>query len=89
MVDEALVRKLSRQVRVLNIFIVFLSLIFIAMLTTTSMIAYAALHEVRNVEVTLKDVTSSTNQNIDLKNELCSSEGTLKTLISAQSDICN
>lgn len=89
MVDEALVRKLSRQVRILNVFLVFFSLIFISMLTVTSLVAYAALHEVKNIETSLNNVTNSTNQNIDLKNQLCSSEGTLKTLINAQSDICN
>jgi hypothetical protein len=87
--DEALVRKLSRQVKVLNFFLVFFSLIFLAVLAVTGLVAYQALQEVRDAKHTLDSLQQDASTNLNVKNDLCDSTGTLGTLLKQQSDVCN
>ena len=87
--DEALVRKLSRQVKVLNIFLVLFSLIFIAVLTVTALVAFVAMQEVRDAKRTLDSLQHDARTNLNVKDDLCSSTGTLSTLLRQQSDVCN
>lgn len=87
--DEALVRKLSRQVRVLNFFLTFFSLIFLTVLAVTGFIAYQALQEVRDAKQTLNSLQRDASANLDVKNNLCDATGTLGTLLRQQSDVCD
>ncbi|MDB5169927.1 MAG: hypothetical protein JWN82_323 [Candidatus Saccharibacteria bacterium] len=86
--DEALIRKLSRQVKVLNFFLVFFSVIFIAVLAVTGLVAYRALQEVRDAKNTLTSLQSQAGENLNVKNDLCDSSGTLGSLLKSQSDVC-
>ena len=88
--DEALARKLLRNVRILNGFIIFFSVILISVFAITGVIAYKVLTEVRNAKDSVTSLQTTAEDSLDFKSQLCdSSSGSLKTLLQSQSDICN
>jgi len=88
--DEALTRKLLRQVRLLNFLIISSTLVFLALFAVAGYFGYQAMQEVRRAQNSLNSVQTSTSQSAaELQDELCSSDGTLSALIKNQSDICN
>lgn len=87
--DEALARKLSRQLKILNFFLVLFTLVFLAVFAVAGVFAYKAVQEVRDAKDSLTSLQAKAEDNLEIKSELCSSEGTLGALIKNQSDICN
>ncbi len=87
--DEVLIRKLARQVKLLNFFLVFFSVVFVAVLAVSGMFAYQALQEVRDAKHTLDSLRQVTGSDSTVKNDLCDSSGTLGTLLQQQSDLCD
>lgn len=87
--DEALARKLSRQLRLLNSLIVFFSLIFLVLFAIAGVFAYRAITEIRDAKNSLTSLQGKAQQNLDFKSNLCSDSGSVSTLLKKQSDICN
>ncbi|HEY1063776.1 MAG TPA: hypothetical protein VGE30_00580 [Candidatus Saccharimonadales bacterium] len=86
--NEELIKKLSRQVRVLNVFLVFFSLIFLAVLGVVGFTAYQAKQQVDKAQVTLTELSDSASKNLDLRDDLCATSGSLGSLIRSQTDLC-
>lgn len=87
--DEALARKLSRQLKLLNFLIVFFALVFMAVFAVAGIFAYGALQEVRDAKGTLTSLQGKTEDTLNVRSELCDSSGTLSALLKSQSDVCN
>ena len=91
--DENRLRKLSKQVRLLNVLLVLNALIFLVGFAGAVGVGYLAVQEIRKTNDQLHSVQQSVNtaggSATDLQDELCGSSGTLKTLLSSQTDICN
>ena len=86
--NEVLIKKLTRQVRILNFFLIFFSLIFLAVLTVVGVAAYGAKQEVDKAQITLTDLSDNASENLDLRDDLCATSGNLGSLIRSQSDLC-
>ncbi|CAN5192652.1 hypothetical protein BH09PAT3_BH09PAT3_1500 [soil metagenome] len=86
--DEALARKLSRQLRLLNFFVVFFSIIFLILFAVAGVFAYKAITEIRDAKNSLTSLQDKAEQNLDLQSKLCDSSGSLGSLIKSQSDVC-
>lgn len=88
--DEVLARKLLRNVRILNAFIIFFSLIIITVFVVAGILTYKVLTEIRDAKNSVTSLQSKAEDNLDFKNQLCgSSSGSLKALLQNQSDICD
>jgi len=87
--DEALARKLSRQIKLLNFLLVFFAFIFIGFFVVAGIFAAGALQEVRDAKSTLNSLQGKTQDTLNVRDELCGSSGSLSTLLKAQSDVCN
>jgi high-affinity Fe2+/Pb2+ permease len=87
--DEALAKKLSRQLKLLNFLLVFFVLIFMSFFAVAGLFAYGAMQEVRDAKNTLTNLQGKTEDTLNVRSELCDSSGTLSTLLKAQSNICN
>ena len=91
--DDNRLRKLSKQIRLLNVLLVTVALVFVAGFAATVGIGYLAVQEVRKTNDQLRSVqqsvTSAGGSATDLQEQLCNSSGTLKALISSQTDVCN
>lgn len=86
--DDKLIKKLSRQVRVLNVFLVIFSLIFLIVLAVTGFVAYRAMQEVQDARATLDSLQRDARDNLTIRDDLCETTGTLNTLLRQQSDLC-
>ena len=91
--NEELLQKLSRRVKLLNILLITFGLMFILLAAGAAAGGYIAVQEVRKANDQLtsvkQTVTGATDSTTDLQKELCNSEGTLGALLNNQSDICN
>lgn len=87
--DEKTARKLTRQLRFLNVFLVFFTLIFVAGLVIAGIAAYKVVHEVHQAETKLTNLQDTAQQNLNFKSRLCDSTGTVGSLLQRQSDVCD
>jgi hypothetical protein len=88
--DDAKLIKLSKRIRVLNVLLVLNALIFIAGFAVTAFVGYMAVQEIRKTNDQLHSLSGGTSSEAasDLQDQLCSSSGTLKTLLDSQG-VCN
>ena len=87
--DEQLARKLLRNLRIVNTLIIIFSLVIIAVFAVAGILTYKVLTEVRNANDSFTSLKSEAEKNLDFKSQLCSSTGSLKTLLDKQSDVCD
>lgn len=88
--DEQLARKLLRNVRILNGFLIAFSLIIITVFAITGVLAYKVLTEIRDTKQSFTSLQDTAEENLNFRDKLCkSSGGYLRTLIEQQPDICN
>ena len=87
--DEKLLRKLLRQVRFLNFLIVFFAIVFLGLFAVAGIFAMSVVREVRDARDNLTSVQQQAQDTFDVRNELCAGQGSLQSLLKAQTEICN
>lgn len=73
--DAALLRKISRQLRLLNVMLVFFGLVILAGFIAAGLLFYRTYNVVQDATKQINQVSQQTKQNIDLKSQLCSNPG--------------
>ena len=89
MIDEQLARRLLRQIKVLNFLIIFFAVVFMAIFAVAGVFAYAAVQEVKDAKDSLTSVQQKATDSLNVRDDLCSSSGTVSTLLKNQSELCN
>lgn len=83
--DEVLARKLLRQIKLLNFFLVFFAAIFLVVFAVAGVFAYKAVQEVRDA----RESITSVRESVQVKNQLCDSSSSLAALLQEQTDVCS
>lgn|GEM_PF-6955342 len=78
--DELLARRLVRQLRIINLFLIFFSLIFLIALIAGGIAIYKIYTYAHNLE-------QKTTQTLNLQQKLCSN-GSVSSLLSSSNTIC-
>ena len=87
--DEVLARKLLRNVRILNAFIIFFSVVIITVFVIAGLLTYKVLTEIRDAKESVTSLQTKAEDSLNIKSQLCDSNGSLKALLENQSDVCN
>jgi len=87
--DEVLARKVSKQLRILNFFLILFSTVFLTLLIIVGLVTYRAVTEVKEAQRSLDSLQTKAEDSLDLRSNLCDSTGTVSTLLKNQSDVCN
>lgn len=87
--NEQLAKQLIRQLKLINFWIGTAMVLMIAGLIVLGLILFQLIHFVQGTTDKITTFTQTTQQNIDIRNKLCSSSGTLGSLIKNQTDICD
>lgn len=78
--DDKLIRQLVRQLRIVNFFLIFFSLIFIVAMVAGSIAIYRMYTYAHNLE-------QKTSQTLDLQQKLCSNSS-VSSFLSDSSSVC-
>jgi cell division protein FtsX len=84
--DERLQRQLVRQLRILNVWMTFLSLMVIATLVIMGYVAFKVVTFVHDTTQKIDNVQTQVKSNLDFKQKLCSSNNAATSRLS--SNIC-
>jgi cell division protein FtsL len=87
-VDEQLLKQLVRQMKILNFWVTFFGVLFVAALAIAGFMLYKMVTFVHQTEQKIDSIQAKTSQTLNVQNQLCS-DATLKTLLSrTSSDYC-
>lgn len=87
--DPKMARKLLRNLRILNTLVIFFALLIISTFVVTGVLAYKVLTEVRETKDSFNSLTEKAQDNLNFKSDLCSSSGSVSTLLKRQSSVCD
>lgn len=86
--DEKVAKKLSRQLRILNTLLLSFTLVFLAGAIIIGVAAYKVIHELQDAKNNITSLQEKAQQNLDLKTKLCDSDGSVASLLQAQTKVC-
>lgn len=84
--DEALTRKLVRQLRWLNFVVTFFGILFLAALVIAGILLYKAVSSLHKAEQSITSLQQNTSQTLNFQNQICS-DTRLKAL-AGSTDLC-
>lgn len=86
--NEVLLKQLVRQMKLLNFWVTFFGVLFIAALAVAGFMLYKMVTFVHQTEQRLESIQTKTSQTLDVQNQVCG-DATLKTFLShASSNYC-
>jgi len=84
--DEIILKQLVRQMKILNFWVTFFGVLFVAALAIAGFMLYKMVTYVHQTEQRLENIQTKTSQTLDVQNQLCSSS--LSSLLNRSSDYC-
>lgn len=86
--DDVLAKKLLRNVRILNGFIIFFSLVIITIFTIAGILTYKVLTAIRDTKESFTSLETKAEESLDFQSQLCDSNGSVAALLKNQTDVC-
>ncbi len=86
--DEQLLRKVSRQLKLLNVMIASTLLLVLATLGVMLFLAWQALTFIQQTRTQIEDVRRNTGQALDLREQLCGQSGDAGEYIRRTTNLC-
>lgn len=84
--DELLLKQLVRQIKILNFWVTFFGLLFVAALAIAGFLLWRMVTFVHQTEQHLQSIQTKTSQTLDVQNQLCGSS--LSGLLKGNTDYC-
>lgn len=85
--DDALLRQLTRQLKILNLWISIVGTLILASIIVCIILLVKVFTFVHHVETQITDVQQKTSQNLDLKQKLCDSSS-FSGLLQNKTNVC-
>ncbi|MEO8105423.1 MAG: hypothetical protein ABI602_03750 [Candidatus Saccharibacteria bacterium] len=86
--DDVLLRKVSRQLKLLNFVVTAFGLLILASFAVTAVLLFKAITYVHTEATKLDSLQKQATQALDVKQQLCSDK-TISAFVKSQSGFCN
>jgi len=86
--DDALLRKVSRQLKLLNFVITFFGLLILASFIIAAVLLFKAATFARSEATKIDNLQKQAGQSLDVKQQLCNDK-TINSFVKSQSGFCN
>jgi lysylphosphatidylglycerol synthetase-like protein (DUF2156 family) len=85
--DEIILKQLVRQMKILNFWVTFFGVLFLAALAIAGFMVYKMVTYVHQAEQRIQSIQTKTSQTLDVQNQVCG-DATVKALLNRTSDYC-
>ncbi len=86
--DDALLRKVSRQLKLLNFMVTTFGLLILASFAVTAVLLFKAITYVHTEATKLDNLQKRATQSLDVRQQLCTDK-TISSFVKSQSGLCN
>ena len=85
--DDALLRKVSRQLKLLNFVVTFFGLLILVSFVVTAVLVFKAATFARSEAIKIDNLQKQASQSLNLKQQICN-DSSLQALLQATGTVC-